>query len=1292
MTQCSGKMKVMEAKWMLVVVLVYLAAVVVSPVAADALFDREYYYVTFDSIRKISPTSQGGTEMERTLGLASVPNGSGGKGLIFRPDSIGSLSNATCILYNSLALRNVELSKTSVVLEPLGASFSEVTTANLAMDPFGSTASPRVYLTATRDLFAFSVDNLAMAGREVVFSRGSAFGSAIGGGSGAIHHFTSDNYYRIDHSGQTSTETLVLTGGNPAVYGPFASATLATNIDCAVMSADGKTIYVSARGYITALQLESQTYVEVAGKPDEPPIIVDGLGSAARFARIRTMALDHDNHLIVNDECIGGSVFRRVNLATAEVTTIWGDVGDACELPRQSSTLQRQSQPWSRSAAGGYGYIPDRSSKQVESPRVALSGPARPPPTTFEGETVYAILSVARRHSDEAMYPAYVPVPPPSSPPPPPPGPPVVVQGCVNSCVYGPAGGVVTFVGTGFNATVNVTVNGVSVYPAASSRGSGSGSGSRSLLQTGATTGSSTLTFDLPAGLPGGYPTIVVTTTTNATDVSGVVFIDAAVAFNCTATGLWFTGTECRPCPTGAVCPGGSRLWPRLGYWSYSELTQPGACAIREACCGALGEMPEECPLSPTALAGGVRNTQQCDTSAGYTGEFCDSCITPAYFRDGGVCRVCDKGDKGELALLVITALIMTGLVFLGIAVLSVAKLSAVVAGLLALQQVVFVGRLASSRLNSQTGRDLNALFRSLSFVLFDVEFVQPACYFSASIGFVQVFWGTLALIGIAIVAFLVASGVYAVVGYRVPSLKSLFKKKSKGEGGDEANGESATSSRTRTSSCSSMTDDYTLTSTSWSEQQQQQAGTMTTTTSGLSGRSTSDRSGVWSGPGSDGSLSFRGHALNSDSGADEIAAYLVAHSSVRARYLQRAPLALIMLLTAVYFQLTLRCVQGVYCKQVNSQKRLAMELSTLCYEGSHKSTVVVIWILIVVYVAGFPLITLFLMTRALQRGALAALKAGPFAFLTRGLHVRYFWFRLLALGINLVLVLQTTLSDEPAVKIFAAGMSFLANTVVVIFVWPFKVEANNWVQIAVGLAAAIQLVFFLDADALAGETAEQEAYRNALAITIAAVLLLVLVWRVWRKRDSLFTGCCADHSDHEYEADSMSVDERAIAAADYRRPSTTSFGSSATTTGSTASTTGSTASSDDGWNHLRETMALRKIGDSEWEAEMEAERKRYGNAVHVVEKAAASLAGVIAGVPDGEYSYSYAPTSASSSSAASDSSPHPHTHRHRHHHHHHHHHAHAQNAISSALNAAVARNRGNESSGTSGAVSGNSG
>ena len=89
------------------------------------------------------------------------------------------------------------------------------------------------------------------------------------------------------------------------------------------------------------------------------------------------------------------------------------------------------------------------------------------------------------------------------------------------------------------------------------------------------------------------------------------------------------SGAACVTCPTGALCPGGSRLWPRPGFWVARESTASvSACA----------------PPDPGARCLGwsvSRGVSLC--GLGYLeGSFlCGACAPSFYLADDGACSAC---------------------------------------------------------------------------------------------------------------------------------------------------------------------------------------------------------------------------------------------------------------------------------------------------------------------------------------------------------------------------------------------------------------------------------------------------------------------------------------------------------------------------------------------------------------------------------------------------------------------------------------------------------------------------
>eukprot|EP00698_Gefionella_okellyi_P021319 TRINITY_DN6883_c0_g1_i1.p1 TRINITY_DN6883_c0_g1~~TRINITY_DN6883_c0_g1_i1.p1 ORF type:complete len:2117 (-),score=358.05 TRINITY_DN6883_c0_g1_i1:2050-7605(-) len=97
----------------------------------------------------------------------------------------------------------------------------------------------------------------------------------------------------------------------------------------------------------------------------------------------------------------------------------------------------------------------------------------------------------------------------------------------------------------------------------------------------------------------------------------------------CPAAGWYGRGLQCIPCPEGAFCPGGNRLWPTAGYWNENEFSPIMKCLTTDRCLGG--------------------QTSPC--GAAYEGWACGSCKYDFYV-DSDVCLPC--AGKGVLALLII--------------------------------------------------------------------------------------------------------------------------------------------------------------------------------------------------------------------------------------------------------------------------------------------------------------------------------------------------------------------------------------------------------------------------------------------------------------------------------------------------------------------------------------------------------------------------------------------------------------------------------------------------------------
>ena len=94
------------------------------------------------------------------------------------------------------------------------------------------------------------------------------------------------------------------------------------------------------------------------------------------------------------------------------------------------------------------------------------------------------------------------------------------------------------------------------------------------------------------------------------------------------------SGDSCTTCPTGGLCPGGSRVWPRPGFYASTERSGVLPCPPPDAAERCLGwDAASSAPLcGPTYLAGSY---------------LCQACAVGSYSNGDGTCRLCPK-STGE--------------------------------------------------------------------------------------------------------------------------------------------------------------------------------------------------------------------------------------------------------------------------------------------------------------------------------------------------------------------------------------------------------------------------------------------------------------------------------------------------------------------------------------------------------------------------------------------------------------------------------------------------------------------
>eukprot|EP00698_Gefionella_okellyi_P010896 TRINITY_DN2859_c0_g1_i1.p1 TRINITY_DN2859_c0_g1~~TRINITY_DN2859_c0_g1_i1.p1 ORF type:complete len:2291 (+),score=488.31 TRINITY_DN2859_c0_g1_i1:743-6874(+) len=166
----------------------------------------------------------------------------------------------------------------------------------------------------------------------------------------------------------------------------------------------------------------------------------------------------------------------------------------------------------------------------------------------------------------------------------------------------------------------------------------------------------------------------------------------------CPNQGEYGNGLTCYPCPPGAFCPGGYRLWPLPGWWSASE------------------ESAEVVPCSPRRCRGGLGSP--CNDT--YAGARCADCVVDYYAADDE-CLQCS--GPSEITYLLFCQFAFLGL-FMFATIVSSEKALNNVQFLLQGMRVVWVTASGSA----STPPAGQGFYNALKLFAGDFDFVKPGC------------------------------------------------------------------------------------------------------------------------------------------------------------------------------------------------------------------------------------------------------------------------------------------------------------------------------------------------------------------------------------------------------------------------------------------------------------------------------------------------------------------------------------------------------------------------------------
>eukprot|EP00163_Fabomonas_tropica_P018239 TRINITY_DN324_c0_g2_i1.p1 TRINITY_DN324_c0_g2~~TRINITY_DN324_c0_g2_i1.p1 ORF type:complete len:1450 (-),score=273.54 TRINITY_DN324_c0_g2_i1:587-4936(-) len=259
--------------------------------------------------------------------------------------------------------------------------------------------------------------------------------------------------------------------------------------------------------------------------------------------------------------------------------------------------------------------------------------------------------------------------------------------------------------------------------------------GTISLLQQGPTSLSSTsqIVVKIPAGLSVGYYDMSVA---NEDPSRRGPALSQALLITDECPDVGFVGSgpsDCRPCPTGGICPGGNRIYPQAGYWSpglFLGTVEPCTPKYRCPGCEPLDSRPS-CYAGSAAfdgtgtsagLAAGAGPDRPSFCPPGHTGRRCASCL-PGYTEEFGACVQCPSTEN-QLSLIITDACVW---ILMAISIAFVEDrivLSHVIQGFMALQEIAQIGQSISASMS----RWLLDIYSILHLFSGDVSFLKPDC------------------------------------------------------------------------------------------------------------------------------------------------------------------------------------------------------------------------------------------------------------------------------------------------------------------------------------------------------------------------------------------------------------------------------------------------------------------------------------------------------------------------------------------------------------------------------------
>eukprot|EP01112_Ceratiomyxa_fruticulosa_P020627 TRINITY_DN7087_c0_g1_i1.p1 TRINITY_DN7087_c0_g1~~TRINITY_DN7087_c0_g1_i1.p1 ORF type:complete len:453 (-),score=50.11 TRINITY_DN7087_c0_g1_i1:63-1421(-) len=412
--------------------------------------------------------------------------------------------------------------------------------------------------------------------------------------------------------------------------------------------------------------------------------------------------------------------------------------------------------------------------------------------------------------------------------------------------------------------------------------------------------------------------------------------------------------------------------------------------------------------------------------NSGYQSEYCSVC-SDQFYRLAANCVSCASHEGSSVAAAVIVAVLFFGIITLGVILFNDNFLDSFVASLMTFQQIIQIGNHAAQYFSPGAQRG----YMVLNMILFDFDFIRPGC----SIGitpYPMIYVGYIVVVLIFVIIFVCGAFLRGYILYNRAT-----------------EGKMNLSDRTR----EYLKQNEITNNTAMSKAKIMKQRLINTLVS----------------------------MMIEDSKGQNQPWFAMSR--------RRAVRSCIILLAMVYFIFCVKTLQMINCKRLpDGLLHLVIEYNIECYKGEHQRVAAIAWIILFVYVLGFPLVCFWKVFKSRGRKFDHKMMS-RYGFLLRGLKENFFWFRITTFAINFAISLETVFM-KIGLEVFVSALFFLVNWILIVLFKPFLTLVGNILVAASGIGRGFYLLILLAA-IMKTEPSDQSLFVAILVIFLVTTVVL---------------------------------------------------------------------------------------------------------------------------------------------------------------------------------------------------------